>query len=177
MGSDVTHTSWLPLACGASYRFKEEVMAMVRTSLGAPSRSLRFRLVLLMLAALVPSILFLIHAASRQKSAAIAQVQAETLRSAQLAALHGHQVMDRLEETLESAARSPEVRTMDAEACRKRFGRELSTTPNLLSLVLATTDGHVLAGAYKASSGTGVSDRVSFHRAMESGTFAVGDPA
>lgn len=152
-------------------------MAMVRTSMGMPSRSLRLRLILLILAALVPSVLFLIHAASRQRTAAIAQVQAETLRSAQLAALHGHQVMDRLEETLESAARSAEVRSQDAEECRKRFGRELASTPNLVSLVFATPQGHVLAGAYKASSGTGVGDRSSFRRAMQGGTFAVGDPA
>ncbi len=149
---------------------------MSRLSLGSPLRSLRLRILLLVVAALIPAILYLAHLASRQRSATIAQVQGETLRAAQLAALHGHQLMDRLEETLETAARSPEVRARNLEASRKRFSADLAASPNLVSEVLASRDGRVLVGAYKASGGTGVSDRLSFQRALARGMFAVGDP-
>ncbi|HWV24320.1 MAG TPA: ester cyclase [Thermomicrobiales bacterium] len=100
----------------------QKLVAPVRWFLNTRlARSLRFRLIVIVLLASLPALLLLLLTASQQRDAALATGQEEAVRLARTAASDQGRQMDRVQRELSLLARLPEVRGDNANACTQFF--------------------------------------------------------
>jgi len=86
-----------------------------------PFSSLRARLILLVLFALLPAMVILLYNAAENRDREAARVQADVLTLSRLAAGQQEQVIESARQVLISLAQLPEVRQGDPEACGARL--------------------------------------------------------
>src|SRR5688500_12128871 len=124
------------------------------------ARSLRFRLILIVLIASLPALGLLFLTASQQRQDALAAGQDEAERLAQIAASDQGREIDRTERELTLLARLPEVQGDDASACTGLFQRLVNDPDNAIynDLRVLNRDRSVFCRSSAAEPLTGIED-------------------
>jgi PAS domain S-box-containing protein len=139
------------------------------------SLSIRARLLLLVLLAILPAPAVMLHTATEQRRLTTAAVQADALRLARVARDGHEQVIEAGRQLLATLARLPEVRMAAPAGCGRLLARLLSDQPTYANLGIAATDGTVACSARPLTGSANVSARSWFTRAQRLQAFAVGD--
>jgi serine phosphatase RsbU (regulator of sigma subunit) len=144
---------------------------MVRTYLS----SLRVRLILLILIAVLPALGLILHTASEQRRLATAQAQEDALRLARLMSASQEQAIEGARQLLVALAQMPSVREGDSAACSELFADFLKQYPRYTNFGVAGADGDVICSALPPGGLVNIADRSYFQRAWNTRDFAIGD--
>ena len=130
--------------------------------------SLRGRLFLLVLAAVIPALLLIFYTAAEQRRVAEAGVQSDALRLARLVAGSQEQLTDEARQLLITLAHIPDVRGGDAEACSRLLAELLVQYPQYTNLGVVSANGSVTCSATPYRSAVSMSGLPYFERALQS---------
>lgn len=139
------------------------------------ARSIRIRLLLLVLAAVLPAMAIVSYSGYELRKNVVRDADNYALRQVQAMAAHHERVVDDARLLLLTLARASEVRGLDAAACQVLLSDVLKRNPAYVSLALADAQGLVLAAAPHEAVAASLENSEAFRDAMESGTFATGN--
>jgi PAS domain S-box-containing protein len=137
--------------------------------------SLRVRLLLLVLLAVVPAFGLIFYTASEQRRLAAVGVQEQALQLAWTAATDQGQLTEGARQLLIALAQLPAVRGRDPAACSALFAELLKQYPRYANLAAVKPDGDTFCSALPLSGPVSAVDRLYFRRASETRDFAVGE--
>lgn len=142
---------------------------------GSRFGGLRTRLVVLVLAAVLPAFVVLGRKAARDRQE-ILEGAAESARDhARVAAVQGSRILDAAVPYVDLLAQHPVVRGGDAAQRTALFRRLRGSDDRYLNIGLIARDGSVLASALDMEPGVNLAGRAYFRRAIESGRPSLGD--
>jgi signal transduction histidine kinase len=142
---------------------------------GARLASLRGRLLLIVLLPAIPLLGLVLYSYAEARDRASAQVQAETLRLARVAAADQQRVIDEARLLLTMVVALPEVTSGDLSGCNAIMVRLRDQLGSFQSLGLIDMNGTIVCSALPEALGVSVADRTYVQRALATGAFAVGD--
>lgn len=137
--------------------------------------SLRFRLILLVLLAVVPALALTLYTAREQRRLAAIGVQQDALRVARLASAGQERLIEGTRQILVLLAQLSQVRGEDRVACNSLFSDLLKQYPLYSNFGVIEVNGTVFASSVALPPNVNLSDRSYFRRALESRAFAMGD--
>jgi len=137
--------------------------------------SLRLRLVLLVLLAVIPALGLMLYTNLEQRRLETVQAQADAQRLARLASTQQQQLIEGVRQLLIALAQLPEVRSGDAAACTSLMTSLLKQYPLYANLGVIELDGNVFCSGVPLTSPINVADRIYFQHALETSGFSVGD--
>src|SRR5215210_5199236 len=137
--------------------------------------SLRVRLLLLVLLAVLPALGLILYGAAEQRRQAADTLRAEGLRLARLAAGDQEDLNESSRQLLIILARLPAVRDRDAAACSALFVELLRLYPRYANLGVAGADGEIFCSGLPLGGPVNIADRAYFQRALQTHDFAIGD--
>ena len=137
--------------------------------------SLRVRLLLLVLLALVPARGLGIYTTWQMREAARTEVLQDALRLTRVSSTAGERLVEGTHQILVVLARLPEVRRQNASACSALFGDLLKSFPYYSNLGAAKPNGEVFCSAVTYEGVANIGDRTYFQRAVERREFATGE--
>ncbi len=137
--------------------------------------SLRLRLLLLVLLAVLPALGLMLYAASVQRELAIAKVQADALGLTRLAASSQERLIEGARQLLVVAAHLHEVRGRDTAACNALFADLLKRYPLYVNLGATDLQGNVFCSAVPTTQQLTTADAAWVGRAAATRDFTVGD--
>lgn len=139
-------------------------------------RSLRFRLILIVLLASLPALLLLFLTASQQRADALATGQEEAVRLARTAASDQGREMDRVQRELSLLARLPEVRDGSASDCTSFFQGLVADPDNAIyvDLRVITREGDVFCRSSGADPLGADTDQKFIRDALDGTPFTMG---
>jgi signal transduction histidine kinase len=128
--------------------------------------SLRSRLLVLVLVAVLPAFALTLYTNLEQRRAAAAAAQEEALRIARIAASEQNGVFQDARRVLFTLAHLREVRTLNAQACRPLLAELLSRSPEYASISIAAPTGDVVCTGGLLTGSINLGDREYFQRAL-----------
>ena len=137
--------------------------------------SLRVRLLLLVLLALIPARGLGVYTAWEMRQNARAEALQDAMRLSRLASTAGEQLFEGTHQILIALARLPEVRGQNAAACSALFADLLKPYPYYSNLGVAKPNGDVFCTAVPFEGVANISDRSYFQRAIDRRGFAPGE--
>ena len=137
--------------------------------------SLRTRLLLLVLVALIPARGLGIYTTWEMRQAARTEALRDAMRLARITSTAGERLIEGTHQLLTILARLPEVRQRDAAACSRLFADLLKPYPHFSNLGAAAPNGDVFCSAVPFEGAASIADRGYFRRAAERKTFASGE--
>jgi diguanylate cyclase (GGDEF)-like protein len=145
---------------------------MRRSSIG-----LRARLLLLVLAAVIPAFGLIGYTAIAQRQAAALNAEKEAMNLVRLAAQEQGQLIASTHQLLMSLAQLPAIRAPGTAtaSCQRVLTELLKSFPYYTNFGVAAPDGRVLCSAVSLAEPVNIADRSYFKRAVESRDFGVGD--
>jgi signal transduction histidine kinase len=138
-------------------------------------RSLRARLILLVLLAILPALGLVLFTAVQQRYGAAADAQADALRLARVAAQDEQLLIQGASQLLLAVSKLPEVLAADPSACDVRFAALLQAFPRYSNIGALRTNGDLYCSAVPVSTPINASDRTYFREAIAIGGFSIGD--
>lgn len=135
--------------------------------------SLRSKLILLILTAMVPAFALIIDSAGKYRELTASQVKQNVLVAARAVASEQDRVLENAHEFLVTLSRVPQIREMDRAACRKILAGLLE--PRYADLALADLAGKPLCSAVSGAHSLANPKGRHHSRAIEAHDFAVGD--
>ncbi|HLM73903.1 MAG TPA: hypothetical protein VK459_14455, partial [Polyangiaceae bacterium] len=137
--------------------------------------NLRVRLVLLVLAALLPAVAVNLYVNAEQRRISTEAVEESALRVVRLAAVDQDRQIEGLRQLLIALAQLPELRSGDLEKCTPLLVNILKQYPQYATLGVGGLDGNILcAGIPITGKNIYIGDRSWFTGAVAKRTFAVG---
>jgi signal transduction histidine kinase len=136
--------------------------------------SIRTRLLLLMLTAVLPAIGIMLYNGHELRQNVVQDAEDYALRQVQAMAAHHERVVDNARLLLRALGRASEVQHMDGPACEVLLGEILKRNPDYASLFLADARGDVVAAAPPRPA-FNVSGTRYFEDAVQTGLFATGN--
>ena len=137
--------------------------------------SLRTRLVLLVLLAVLPSLVLVIYNAIEQRRLGVETAREDTLRMVRMAAEHQDEIIEGARQLLVTLAQLNEVRNQEKEACGTVF-RDLMHLHEVYANIGAVgLDGQVWASALPSTDEINLADRSYFLEAIARREFAIGE--
>ena len=140
-----------------------------------PFFSLRFRLILLVLLAVLPALGLMLYTGLEQRRLAAADAQEEALRLAQLAANDHERLIEQARQFLAALVQLPAVRDGDTVACSALFADLLKHYPAYTGLTAAEPDGDVFCSATPLAQPVNFADRAWFQRLLQTRDFVVSE--
>jgi PAS domain S-box-containing protein len=137
--------------------------------------SLRVRLVLLVLLAVIPSLGFILYTARVQRLVATLAAHENLSRISSLAASEDSRVIEGAKQLLGGLALSQEIRNSDPAACGAMMTKLRAMYPFYSTLGLASPDGTVICTAAPLTNSLTVADQNWFRQAVQTRDFAVGE--
>jgi signal transduction histidine kinase len=144
---------------------------MARLSLA----SLRTRLLLLVLLAVIPALGLALYTNLEERQLRKAQVQEQAMRLARLVSADHERLIGDARRLLVNLARLPAVRDRNPAACNALFADLLRRHSSYVNLGVADADGNVFCSALPMTGPVYVGDRIYFRRALETRDFAIGE--
>ncbi len=136
--------------------------------------SLRGRLIILVLLAVLPALALVIYNAFEERDRGREEAREDALRVARMAARNHDQLLESTRQLLATLAQVKEVIHQDGEACRAIFTNVLGLHPVYANIGAIRMDGHVFASALTTTNSVDLSDRSYFQEATNRGGFALG---
>ena len=130
---------------------------------------------MLVLVGLLPALALTYYTAAEQRRGAAIKVQEDALRVARLASAGQERMIEGARQLLVMMAHLPEVRGDDPAAASAMLAGLLEQYPIYLNFGVIAMDGSVFASGLPMPPGVNLADRSYFTRAVETGTFAMGD--
>ena len=137
--------------------------------------SLRSRLLLLILLAVLPTLALTVEEQLAARRQATQEALDETIRVAELAAAQQERLVDSARQLLIALALIPAVRDRDRSSCNALFGDLVQKFPRYANLGVAELDGEVVCSGLPIGQKTSIGDRSYFRGALRTGTFALGE--
>src|SRR6266542_1053519 len=137
--------------------------------------SLRVRLLILVLVAVVPTVAIVVLSAREQRRLLVEQASGGAAALAQLVAERGQRSVDSAHGLLLGMSRMRTIAGLDGPTCSARLAPLLATAPIFVNIAAADSQGKLFCSAAKPQRFIDVSDREFFRGAMRSGGFTVGD--
>jgi HAMP domain-containing protein len=137
--------------------------------------SLRARLILLVVIAVMPVLGLTFYTAVEQRQLATVGVQETALRLARLTSTQQGQMILGARQLLTGLAQLREVRQDNSAICSSFFAVLLKAYPVYSNMGAIDRDGHVYCSAVPMVGSTNAADRPYFQRAIQSADFAIGD--
>jgi signal transduction histidine kinase len=143
--------------------------------------SLRVRLLLLVLLAVIPALGLLFHTSAHHRRLLVGGIEAELLRWTRLAAVDYAQLLDGAHQLLVTLAKLPDLPGQDPATCHAFLSRLLKDHPFYTDLGMVGSDGNTLCSALPLQGRLDVAERVDLQRLFQTREFTVGaygiDPA
>jgi signal transduction histidine kinase/PAS domain-containing protein len=146
-------------------------MTMPRLSLS----SLRFRLLLLVLLAVVPALGLTLYTYTELRRLTASEGRREALRLTRIAASDQEDTIKDTRQLLFALAQLPQVHGTDPAACSEFFARLLNQYPQYALLGVIARDGDVLCSAIPTERPVNMANRDYFQRVLQTRGFAMGD--
>ena len=137
--------------------------------------SIRFRLMVLVLLALVPALGLTFYTGLEQRRIAATQAKEEARRLARLVSSNQSQLVQGANHLLYTLAQLPQVRNHEPAPCSSLFASLINQYPWFINIGAATLEGDLFASALPYSQPVNLADRSYFHRALETGDFSIGN--
>jgi HAMP domain-containing protein len=137
--------------------------------------SLRGRLLLLVLVALIPARGLGIYTTWEMRQAARTEALRDAMRLARITSAAGERLIEGTHQILTVLAHLPEVRRRDAAACSRLLAELLKPYPYYSNLGAATADGDVFCSAVPFDGAASIADRSYFKGAVERKDFVAGE--
>ncbi|MEP1076282.1 ATP-binding protein [Leptolyngbya sp. PL-A3] len=137
--------------------------------------SLRTRLMLLVLLAVIPALGLILHTAAAQRRSAVAEVQENLLRLTRFAAANQRQTSEGARQLLIALSQMPEIRNGNVEACNQLLTNLLPEYQAYAGLGVVDAAGNVMCSAPEATESINVSDRAYFRIARQTRDFTIGE--
>ena len=137
--------------------------------------SLRIRLLLLVLLAVIPALGLILYTGLEQRRSASVQAQEDALRVLNQSMMQQDFLIAGARQLLVTLAHLPEVRKLDSQGCSPIFAELLKEHPYYANLGAIAPNGDLHCSALPSSGPINVADRAYFRRAMATLDFAVGD--
>src|SRR3989441_3201975 len=128
--------------------------------------SLRSRLLVLVLVAVLPGFALTLYTHMEHQRAAVAVAEEEALRIARIAAYEQNDVVKGARQLAFTLAQLPGVRALDATACRPLLAELMSRTPGYVNISVAAPTGDVVCSAVPPAGPISLRDREYFQRAL-----------
>jgi signal transduction histidine kinase len=144
---------------------------MARLSLA----SLRARLLLLVLLAVIPALGLTLYTNLEERQLRKAQVQEHSLRLARVVSADHERLIEDARKLLAALSRLPGVREGKRAACDALFADLLTRHSSYANLGVIGADGNVLCSGLPMTGQVYVGDRAYFRRARQTRDFAIGD--
>ena len=156
-----------------SFQGQEHPPAQMEIS---PLSSLRARLTLIMILALIPAGIFLIFDVLTIRRDVRAEAQADLLRLSLVAAKSYGQQLDEAHRLMAAIALFPEVHGDSAAACADRLGQMVALNqPKYQGFAVVNLDGTVLCSSPRITATVQLADRLWFSEAVRTREFAIGE--
>jgi PAS domain S-box-containing protein len=137
--------------------------------------SIRFRLILLVLLAVIPALGLTFYTGIEQRRIASAQAKEEALRLARLVSSNQSQLIEGARHFLYMLAQLSPVRNCDSASCCSLFADLLKQYPWYLNIGAAEPNGNIFASAIPFTQSVNIADRSYFRRALQSRNFGIGE--
>jgi signal transduction histidine kinase len=137
--------------------------------------SLRVRLLLLVLLAVIPALGLTLYTNLEERQLRKAQVQEHAMRLSRLVSADHERLIEDARKLLAALARLPGVREGKRAACGTLFADLLTRHSSYANLGVVGVDGNVLCSGLPMTGQIYVGDRAYFRRARETRDFAIGD--
>src|SRR5882724_1837665 len=144
---------------------------MARLSLA----SLRARLLLLVLLAVIPSLGLTLYTNLEERQLRKVQVQEQAMRLSRLVSADHERLIENARQLLVTLATLPAVRDRNRTACNTLFADLLARRSSYANLAVSDADGNVFCSALPMTGQVYVGDRVYFQRALETRDFVIGE--
>lgn len=136
---------------------------------------LRFRIILLVLIAIIPISMLVLYTGFEERRLATDGIKRNMLLMVRLVAGRYEHVVQESNRLLADLAQLYEIRLRDTEACNRIFADFLRRHPEYDDFGLVNTQGLVLCSAHALTKPVDASDRPWFRKAVETRSFAVGE--
>jgi len=136
---------------------------------------LTYRLILLVALALVPTIAIEAYNAFDLRRAREAEVHAQALRQAQLAASELERIFEGVRNLLTAIAEVPSVRDLHTPDCVGFLADLQRKVPHLLAVTAADLDGRMICRQVPPPAASQIGDRPYFQAALATGGFVIGE--
>ena len=137
--------------------------------------SLRFRLILLVLIAIIPALGLTLYTGFEQRQVAATQAKEDALSLAHFVSSRQRQLVEGVHQFLHVLAQLPQVRCCDPDPCSRLFTDLLKQYPHYLNIGAIGLDGYVFASAIPLTKPIYAADRPYFRRALHTRKFTVGE--
>ena len=137
--------------------------------------SLRLRLLIIVILAMIPAIGLIQYNASEQRKLAISNAHEEAVRLARVAVYQHKNLIDDTRLLLTMLAQVPEVRSGSREQCNALMANLLTQYPHYVNLGVIGLDGYTICNAVDPKSWAYTGDRAWFKRAIKTKKFSIGD--
>jgi len=135
--------------------------------------TLRARLLVLVLVAVLPAFALMLYTHLEHRRAAVAVAHEEALRIARIAASEQNDVFQDARRVAFTLAHLPEVRTLNAQACRLLLAELLGRSPEYTNISVAAPTGDVVCTGIPLASSINLGDREYFQRALATRDVAI----
>ena len=135
--------------------------------------SLRSRLLLLVLVAVLPAFALTLYTDLEHRRAATAVVHEEALRIARIAASEQNDLFQGARQLIFTLAQLPAVTALDANSCRPLLAELLARSPAYANMSVAAPTGDVVCSAVPLAGPVSLRDREYFQRALATRDFAM----
>lgn len=137
--------------------------------------SLRVRLILLVLLAVIPALGLTLYSGLEQRRHARFHALDDALELAKSASRTHMQIIEATHQFLYTLAQLPQVRNQDPVTCCSLFVELLKQNPQYLNIGAVKPNGNVFASALPLTQPINVADRSYFRRALQTRNFAIGE--
>jgi signal transduction histidine kinase len=138
-------------------------------------RSLRVRLIQLVLLALLPALALIIYSAREQRRDAAVAAENQALRLARILSASHQRLIDSTGHLLVALARIPEIRSGDRAGCIRLLSDLIQQYPPYSNLAVADGNGDLICQAQSSEIATNVADKEYFRRAIEERKLSIGE--
>lgn len=139
-----------------------------------PPVSIRLRLVLLVLLAVLPALAIILYSGLRHHRASIQEAEEEISRLVEVMAERQEDITNGILQTLSALEYVPQVRERDGPGCSRIFKDMIEHCATYLNILAATPSGDVFASGTPAR-GVSIADRAYFQEAVRTGRFSAGE--
>ncbi len=138
--------------------------------------SIRKSLIVLVLLAVLPALAIMLYTGHELRRKVVDDAKSFALHQVQVMAAHHQRVVDNARLLLMTLAKSSEVRSLDAVACKEVLADILARNSAYVSLSLADSNGQVLVAAPETSGPlSNIGKNPYFQEALRTKAFTVGD--
>ena len=148
---------------------------MMRLKASFAFTSLRSRLLLLVLLAVLPTLGLTFYTFAELRRLTVMDEQKEALRLARIAAGDQEDMIKDTRQLLFALAQLPEVHRADPATCSEFLTRLLNQYPQYAALGLVGRDENLLCSAFLTDDPVNLADRSYFQRVLQTHDFAIGD--